>query len=253
MDGPGPALDVVIPVYNEGGTIRTVLDALAQGVKTPFRVLVCYDREEDTTLSALRSGPLPCEVVLVRNRAEGPHAAVLSGFEASRADAVLMWPADDTFNAGIVDRMVALCREGCDVVTASRFSRGGRMEGCPPVKYLLVRVASFTLFHLARLPTRDATNGLRLFSRRVLDTLAVESTRGFAYSIELLVKCHRMGWRTADVPAVWIERAGGRSRFRILRWLPDYLRWYAYAFATTCLRRGPDTVARAPTADGTTA
>jgi hypothetical protein len=44
------------------------------------------------------------------------------------------------------------------------------------------------------------------------------------------------------VPARWIERSQGQSRFRVLRWLPAYFRWYLYALATTWLRRGPKTV-----------
>jgi dolichol-phosphate mannosyltransferase len=46
---------------------------------------------------------------------------------------------------------------------------------------------------MARLPTRDVSNGFRLFSRRMKDEIAVESDRGFCYSIELLVKCPRLG------------------------------------------------------------
>ena len=72
--------------------------------------------------------------------------------------------------------------------------------------------------------------------------IPIESTSGFAYSIELLVKCHRLGWKVGEVPVSWYERKAGQSRFRVLRWLPQYLRWFFYAFATTYLRRGPDTV-----------
>jgi dolichol-phosphate mannosyltransferase len=107
---------------------------------------------------------------------------------------------------------------------------------------VLVRTAAFTLHHLARLPTHDATSGFRLFSRRVITQIAVESDQGFCYSIELLVKTHRLGWRIGEVPALWFERKRGRSRFRVLKWLPAYLRWYLYAFATTVLRRPPGTV-----------
>jgi hypothetical protein len=153
-----------------------------------------------------------------------------------------MYPADDDYNAGILDAMVAKAAQGCDVVCASRFVRGGSMVGCPWLKAALARAGNFTLRHLARLPTHDASNGFRLFSRRVIDTIAVESDQGFCYSIELLVKCHRLGWRIGEVPAQWHERAHGASRFRVLKWLPAYLRWYRYAFATTFLRRGPDTV-----------
>ena len=107
-----------------------------------------------------------------------------------------------------------------------------------------MRAANFTLYHLARLPTRDASNGFRLFSRHAIEQIVIESTRGFCYSIELLVKCHRLGWRIGEVPARWFERAHGASRFQVMKWLPDYLRWYRYAFATTYLRRRPDTVPR---------
>jgi dolichol-phosphate mannosyltransferase len=31
------------------------------------------------------------------------------------------------------------------------------------------------------------------------------------------------------VPTVWRERARGASRFRLLKWLPAYWRWYCYA------------------------
>jgi dolichol-phosphate mannosyltransferase len=119
---------------------------------------------------------------------------------------------------------------------------GGTMEGCPWLKAVLVRSAAFTLHHLARLPTHDATSGFRLFSRRVVDRIAVESEEGFCYSIELLVKAHRLGWRIGEVPALWFERKKGQSRFRVLKWLPAYLRWFFYAFATSWLRRPPETV-----------
>src|SRR6476619_5087537 len=142
--------------------------------------------------------------------------------------------------------MVAEAAKGCDIVCASRFMTGGSMVGCPWLKAVLVRAANFTLYHLARLPTHDASNGFRLFSRRVTTEIPIESERGFCYSIELLVKCHRLGWRIGEVPARWFERARGTSRFQVIRWLPAYLRWYLYAFATTYLRRPARTVRLKP-------
>jgi dolichol-phosphate mannosyltransferase len=241
-----PELDIVIPVYNEGRNIVAILSALARSVATPARVLICYDHAEDDTLPAIRADPqayagLPVE--FVRNAGRGVHGAVMTGFAASTAPFILMFPADDHINAPMLDRMVALARGGCDIVCASRFMPGGAMVGCPLLKAVLVRSANFTLRHVARLPTTDASNGFRMFSRRVIEEIAVESKEGFCYSIELLVKAHRLGWKIAEVPVTWIERQDGRTRFRVLRWLPAYLRWYVYAFATTFLRRPPRTVA----------
>jgi dolichol-phosphate mannosyltransferase len=70
--------------------------------------------------------------------------------------------ADDDYNAGIIDAMVAKGESGCDIVCAARFMPGGSMVGCPWFKAALVRTGNFTLRHLGRLPTRDATNGFRL-------------------------------------------------------------------------------------------
>ena len=240
-----PRLDIVIPVYNEGANILRTLQSIARAVATPKRVLICYDREDDNTLPAIRDNRAALgelAVDFVRNRGRGAHGAVLSGFAASQAPFVVVLPADDDYNAGILDALVARADSGCDIVCASRFMAGGSMVGCPWLKAFFVRAGNFTLYHLARLPTCDASNGFRLFSRRAIDEIVIESDRGFCYSIELLVKCHRLGWRIGEVPANWFERTSGSSRFQVLRWLPAYLRWYVYAFATTYVRRPPRTV-----------
>jgi len=240
-------LDIVIPVYNEGANIMATLRAIARGVKTPSRVLICYDRDDDDTLPAITNnrgaiGTLPVE--FVRNHGRGAHGAVLTGFAASDAPFVLVYPADDDYNADILDSMIEKARTGCDIVCASRFMPGGSMHGCPWLTALLVRAAHLTLYYVARLPTHDASNGFRLFSRRAIVEIPIESERGFCYSIELLVKCHRLGWRIGEVPARWFQRAHGTSRFQVIKWLPDYLRWYNYAFATTYLRRQEESVRR---------
>jgi dolichol-phosphate mannosyltransferase len=236
-------LDIVIPVYNEGANILQVLDSLRAYVRTPFRVLICYDHDDDNTLTALReAGVGDLDVQLVKNRGRGALGAVLTGFAESRAPAVMVVPADDDDNAPRLDSMVAAFRDRCVIVSGSRFLPGGCMVGCPWLKATLVRSSAWALHAFARVPCRDPSNGLRLYSREVLDLIPIESTSGFAYSIELLVKCHRLGWKVGEVPVSWYERKAGQSRFRVLRWLPQYLRWFFYAFATTYLRRGPDTV-----------
>ena len=238
-------LDIVIPVYNEGQNIISVLGALARDVKTPARVLICYDMESDDTLPAILNHPdmyKGLAIDFVKNKQGGVHSAIMAGFAACTAPVIVVYPADDDFNSGIIDSMVSLARLGCDIVCASRFMPGGKMEGCPWFKAVLVRIAAFTLYRFAQLPTHDATSGFRLFARRVVDMIAIESNQGFCFSIELLVKAHRLGWRICEVPALWFERRAGSSRFRVVRWLPAYLRWYFYAFATALLKRPSSTV-----------
>ncbi len=239
-----PELDIIIPVYNEGENIVETLRSLKDGVVTPFRALICYDFDGDNTLPAVEriKKELGFEVLLVKNRGAGVHNAITTGFEASRAPAVLVYPADEVYNIGIIDRMHQEFRKGSKVVVASRFMKGGGMEGGPVLKSIVVRVASFVLHYIVGLPASDASYGLRLFSKKILDTVQIESTEGFTYAVELLVKCHRLKWKISEVPAKWYRREKGQSRFNFKKWLPHYFRWFLYAMGTAYLRKSADTV-----------
>ena len=231
-------LDIVIPVYNEGPNIRSVLESFRRELRVPYRVLICYDFDGDTTLAALE--PLSREEYhfeLVRNNGRGVLDAIRAGLRKTTAPVVLTFPADDDYNAPRINAMMEKAQSGCDIVCGSRFIPGGCMEDCPWLKAFLVRTAAFCMYYMARVPSHDATNGLRLFSRRAIDQIPIESQVGFAFSIELLVKCHRLGWRIGEVPFLWHERKAGKSRFRTLRWMPAYLHWAFYALATTWLRK----------------
>jgi glycosyltransferase involved in cell wall biosynthesis len=236
-------VDIVIPVYNEGANIIATLNSLKAALQFGARILICYDHDNDNTLAALAGyDPAPLALERVRNRARGVIGAVTTGLAETTAPCVIVMPADDDYNAPRLNEMIRQHHNGYDIVVASRFMAGGHMEGGPPLKVMLVRIAAWFMRYIARAPTHDASNGFRLFSRRVIEQIPVESDRGFAYSIELLVKAHRLGWPITEVPVHWYERKAGQSRFRILAWLPLYLRWLLFALATTYIRRSPESV-----------
>ena len=229
-------LDIIIPVYNEGQNIVDVLDSFKIYVHTKFRVLICYDHDNDNTLPVIKAYSSEFKIITIKNKGKGVHGAIITGFDSSIAECVIVFPADDNYNAPILDKMFDKFREGNDIVAASRFMKGGRMEGCPLLKSVLVRTASFTLFWFSSIPIQDASNGFRLFSRRTLDTILIESKLGFTYSLELVVKTNRLNWKIGEVPSLWIERTKGVSRFRVIHWLPHYIRWYIYGLGTTWLQ-----------------
>ena len=86
---------------------------------------------------------------------------------------------------------------------------------------------------LSSIPIEDASNGFRLFSKKIIDTFEIESNLGFAYSLELLVKTERAGYKICQIPSQWIERTVGSSKFKIFMWLPQYLKWYFYGLQTS--------------------
>ena len=239
-------IDIIIPVYNEGENIISVLNKFDSEVKTPFKILLCYDHDDDTSLQAIKGRSFRFEVLPLKNQGTGVHSAVMTGFNYTNAECVIVFPADDVDNQNIIDMMYDNFLEGNEVVVASRFIEGGSMAGCPILKSMLVRIASTTLYYLSSIPVRDASNGFRLFSRKILNHVQIESTKGFTYSIELLVKCARLKWPIGEVPAKWRERSKGKSRFQVIRWTPKYLKWYFYGLATTWLDKSPNSVLLKP-------
>ena len=68
-----------------------------------------------------------------------------------------------------------------------------------------------------------------MFSKKLLNKHSIESKVGFAYSLELLIKAKKNNFKIIEIPSVWIERKDRKSSFKILRWSPEYLKWFFYA------------------------
>jgi len=232
------SIDILVPVFNEGDKILELLKLFEKNIKNQFRVLFCYDNDDDDILSFSKYFKnFKYEIKLIKNPSKGPCSAIKEGFKMSNSNCVIVYPADDFINFNILDKMYEKFLEGNDIVAASRFIKGGSMKGCPLLKSILVRSASFSLYYLSSIPIKDASNGFRLFSSRILKKVEIESRVGFAYSLELLAKCNRLEYRITEVPAQWEERSEGSSRFKVIKWLPQYLKWYIYGLSTTWLKR----------------
>ena len=153
-----------------------------------------------------------------------------AGIAATDAPYVLISMADGSDEPHVVDPMVALARGGADVVAASRYMRGGRQVGGPLLKRTLSRAAGLSLHWFGGVATHDPTNNFKLYSRRFLDSVTIESTAGFELALELTVKATLAGRSVAEVPTTWRDRTAGQSNFKLRKWLPHYLHWYWTAF-----------------------
>jgi dolichol-phosphate mannosyltransferase len=227
-----PVLSVVMPVFKEGEAVEPVLRALTAAIAEPHEILVVYDFDEDPTVPVIErlAAELPTVRGLRNDLGRGVLNAMKAGLAASSGAYVLISMADGSDEPHVVDSMVELARDGADVVSASRYMRGGRQIGGPPLKRLMSRTAGLTLHWFAGVPTHDPTNNFKLYSRRFLDTVTIESTAGFELALELTVKATIAGRRVAEVPTTWRDRTAGQSNFKLRKWLPHYLHWYWTAF-----------------------
>lgn len=227
-----PELSIVMPVFKEGEAVEPALRALARDVHTSHEILVVYDFDEDPTVPVIER--LATELPAVRgyrnDLGRGVLNAMKAGIAGSTGPYVLITMADGSDEPHIVDSMVALARDGADVVAASRYMSGGQQIGGPPLKRLMSRTAGLTLHWFAGVRTHDPTNNFKLYARRFLDAVTIESSAGFELALELTVKATLDGRTVAEVPTTWRDRTAGQSNFKLRKWLPQYLRWYRQAF-----------------------
>jgi dolichol-phosphate mannosyltransferase len=233
-----PLISLVIPVRNEHENIGVCLGRLWDALRdTDHEVLVCYDSEKDTTLPAIANTQHKSpQLRLIRNDlGPGPSMAMRAGMQAARGDVIVVTMADLSDPPDAIPAMAARIRDGADIVSGSRYMRGGRQVGGPRLKTLLSRMAGLSLCWVAGFGTHDATTSFRAFSQRLLQRITIESTTGFTLGLEVTTKAHLQGFVVDEVPVTWTDRSAGESNFRVARWLGAYLRWYTRAMAVPLL------------------
>ena len=227
-------VNIVIPVYNEDENILLTLAEIDKKIKIPYNIHIIYDFEEDNTIPQVRKyielNP-DVRIELIKNYyGKGALNAIKTGMESFQDGAILVVMADLSDDLAKVSLMLDKLNDGYDLVGGSRYMKGGAQLGGPKFKGLLSRFAGISLHYLTGLPTKDATNSFKLYTKKVLNNIEIESNGGFEIGIEIFVKAYLKGYKIAEVPSIWRDREAGKSNFKLWKWLPNYLKWYFFAF-----------------------
>jgi glycosyltransferase involved in cell wall biosynthesis len=223
---------IVVPALNEGDQIAIFLERLEEAVQLPVEVLVVVDTPTDTTLKGIESYSAKKLQIrgVVSTLPKGPANAIRHGIATSSSDVVVITMADGSDDPRVIDDLIRLVERGCAVASASRYMAGGQQIGGPRFKKLLSKNASRALWLVLGVGTHDSTNSFKAYSKDFISEVGIESDKGFEVGLELVAKAHRHRRMIAEVPTIWIDRMVGESNFQLRRWLPQYLRWFFYAF-----------------------
>jgi glycosyltransferase involved in cell wall biosynthesis len=227
-----PLLYIITPVYNEADNFPALYNEISKKVKTPHKIVVVYDFNEDTTVAVVKQYQKQDKnLILYKNiRGRGALNAILSGFDYVKSGPLLVTMADLSDDLRVVDAMYEKYLDGADLVCGSRYMPGGRQIGGPFIKRTLSRLAGVSLYHLRHFPTHDVTNNFKLYDKALLDSITVESQGGFEVAMEITAKAFKTKKKIVEIPSTWTDRTAGDSNFQLWKWLPSYLRWYFYAF-----------------------
>src|SRR5689334_9915845 len=175
-----PDVSVVIPVYNEGEAIMPCLDRVLRAVTSPCEILIVYDMPGYTTVpyieKASRADPRVRGVLNTYGR--GPANAIRFGFDAARSPVTVVTMADGSDDPRQIDDLARLVERGVVVAAASRYMPGGQQVGGPRLKGVMSRLAGRSLYTLARVGTRDATNSFKAYSTEFVRQVGIDSRSG---------------------------------------------------------------------------
>lgn len=232
-------ITLVVPVYEEEENIVPFVEEVKAMLNIPYQIVIVYDHDTDSTLNK-RDAVLAIDptVAFVRNAGgSGVINAFRTGFNVAKTRYVVPVMADLSDTPATIALMHQKVLEGYDLVVGSRYCAGGRKIGGPYVKYLLSLIANLSLHKITKIPTHDMTNAFIMYKKEVLDNIYIRSSGGFEVTMELIAKAYILGYRITEVPTINRERATGKSNFRLIKWIRNYLYWYFYILIYSIVRR----------------
>ncbi len=227
-----PPLSIVMPYYNEELNIeRSVQGALdyLRPRTDDFEVVVVDDCSTDRTLELARKlQAAEPRIKIVNLPCNSKFAGALKqGFANATKDYVFYTDGDCPIDFEDIDRAFAEVGR-YDVVIGRRVTRDE--EGL--LRKIYTTGYRSTLAWLLGLRFRDVNFSFKLFPKKALDAIEIESNGSFI-DAEILYKLQRGGWRIGEIPVHYHSRRLGTSTlasptiiFKIIRELFGF--WWTH-------------------------
>jgi dolichyl-phosphate beta-glucosyltransferase len=217
---PPALIEIVVPARNEARRLPDGLAVLCRKAATlPLRaaILVVDSASTDLTGDIVRDWPAgPVPVGLLRSPRAGKGLAIRAGLLATRAPFVGYCDADMATDLGALDVAVSLLTAGAEMVIGSRALGASVTED----RHSGIRRAGAATFRaLARRIVPEVTDtqcGFKFFSGPLARAAALSlGTAGFAFDVELIARCQRLGATLTEIPVRWRDVPG--STFSVPR------------------------------------
>jgi len=214
-------LSIVIPAYNEEGTIQETVLTFYQKLreeKIPHEIIVVNDNSRDHTENILSDLLKVVPTLLYFNNTgrNGFGYAVRYGLEHFTGDCVAIVMADLSDSP---DDLVSFYRlmeaKNLDCVFGSRFMKGSKVYNYPALKLIINRLANNIIRLALGIRYNDATNAFKLYRAHTIEGIKPFLSPHFNLTIELSLKSIIRGYSYEVLPNSWRNRKSGISNLKI--------------------------------------
>ena len=206
------SISAFFPAYNDAWTIPSLVittDRLLRGLTDDYEIIVVDDGSPDHVEEVLADlqAHYPRLRVVTHPRNRGYGGALRSGFAHASKDLVFYTDGDAQYDPRELVRLLAQLKDGVDVVNGYKLGRSDALH-----RRVVGRLYQWAIRLAFGLPIRDVDCDFRLFRRRALDAVELESDSG-TITVEMVRKIHDAGFRFVEVPVHHYPRAAGSSQF----------------------------------------
>ena len=209
-----PGIAIVIPTYNEAGTIVELLTAIRR-VLPEAHLIIVDDGSPDGTAEIVRRVADQKVYLIERIGKLGRGSACLAGFRLAMTlpvDQVLEMDVDFSHAPTELPSLLAIT-DNYGMTVASRYLAESKIIGWPWQRRWFSCLANHYIRTRLHLPLHDCTNGFRSYSRAALAGLDFDGflTSGHIVLSEIACRLANRGVTFYEVPTVFTDRRRGAS------------------------------------------
>jgi len=207
-----PVVSVVIPAFKEGKTIRNVIKDLKNFSTYNTEIIVVDGYSNDGTKEIVKDE----NAEFVTEPRVGYGRAIKTGIDHAKGDVVVIIDADDTYEAGAIDKLVQpLLKDEADVCLASRLG-GTLLPGSMPSMNLFGNRMFTSMYNaIYGQNVSDTQTGFRALTKKAIERLDLYSD-GMGLSTVFLTEAAKRGFRITEIPTVYRPR-NGHSKSKLNR------------------------------------
>ena len=209
-------VSVVIPVFNEKGTVATLIDRV-RAVDLPMEIIVVDDGSSDGTRAVLTSLQHKVDKLILLEQNRGKGAALKAGFAVATGEVIVIQDADLEYDPqDFIGLLEPIVKADADLVL------GSRMSGAKPQRayyfwhYVGNQVITLVTRVLYNTTLSDVYTCYKMFRRSCLDGLWFNSD-GFEFDAEFLAKLLKKNLVVYEVPIAYYGRSYEQGK---------KIRWY---------------------------